>query len=106
MLIEGGFNVLGVLAGLNRRYFSPFQLKKLRRFLSGMTIVPAHCAERLDQLASAPPHDAEAVYEQLVADTLDLVRQHMPGVDVSAAARRLGQRRPPWTLAQLTSSTG
>lgn len=106
MLIDGGFNVLGVLAGLNRRYFSPFQLKKLRRFLSGMTIVPEHCAERLDQLATAPQHDAAAVYEQLVADTLDLVRQHMPDVDVSAAARRLGQRRPPWNLAQLTSATG
>lgn len=99
MLIEGGFNVLGVLAGLNRRYFSSFQLKKLRRFLAGMTIVPANCADRLDLLATAPLHDAAATYEQLVADTLALVREHMPDVDVTAAARRIGQRRPPWTLS-------
>lgn len=106
MLVEGGYNILGILAGLNRRYFSPFQFKKMRRFLSDMSIVPYRCAERLDQLASAPPHDAVAEYERLVEDTLGLVRQHMPDVDVTAASRRLGQRRPPWNLEQLTSVTG
>lgn len=102
MLVEGGYNVLGILAGLNRRYFSPFQFKKMRRFLAGLTIVPDRCAERLDRLASAPPHDAVREYERLVEDTLALVRLHMPDIDVSAASRRLGQRRPPWNLEQLT----
>ena len=106
MLVEGGYNVLGILAGLNRRYFSPFQFKKMRRFLSGMTIVPYRCAERLDQLASAPPHDAVAEYERLVEDTLALVRLHMPEVDVTAASRRIAQRRPAWNLEQLTGAIG
>ncbi len=97
-LVEGAFNLLGVLAGLNRRYFSPFQFKKMRRFLADLPLQPEQCAERLEALALSPAAEAAAVYERLVADIVSLVQEHLPGVDVTAAARRIGQRRQPWTL--------
>lgn len=97
MRLEGAFNLLGVLAGLNRQYFSTFQFKKMRRLLSAMTIVPDQCAERLESLMTLPPVEAGEVLETLVPEVLALVAVYLPGVDVTQAGRRVGYRRPAWT---------
>lgn len=40
MLVESAFSLLGVLAGLNRRYFSTFQLKRMRHLIDQMPLAP------------------------------------------------------------------
>src|SRR5258708_127757 len=96
-LIQIAFSVLGVLAGLNRMYFSPFQFKRTHRFVSQMTIAPIDLADRIDKLFEVPPSSAIRQAEQLVSETLELVRCHLPAADVSGLRRHLGEREQPWS---------
>jgi hypothetical protein len=96
ILVEGAFNLLAILAALNRQYFSTFQFKKMRRFLAPMTIVPARCAERLEDLFRLPPVEAAGAFETLVRDVVALIEQAWPDVDTEPVRRRLGYRRAAW----------
>jgi hypothetical protein len=96
---EAAYNLLGVLAGVNRLYFTTFQFKKMRRFLAGMGVTPERLAERLEALFTLAPADAVPVLEGLVGDVVALVEREMPDVDTSAVRKRLGQRRPAWAYA-------
>lgn len=46
MLVEASFNVLGVCAGLSRRYFTTFQFKRAGAFISTLDVAPADLAAR------------------------------------------------------------
>jgi hypothetical protein len=97
MLVESSQNILGVLAGLNRLYYSTFQFKRTRLFVDQMRIKPDDLADRLDDLFRL---DAEAAIDQLeslVSDTVTLVEKHMPHIDTSKVRQKLGQRQPRWT---------
>jgi hypothetical protein len=96
VLVEAAQNLLGVLAGLNRRYYSPFQLKRAHRFMDELRLAPPHLAARLDNLLMVDQVSASADLERLVQDTVDLVDRHMPEVDTSAVGRSLGKREQPW----------
>lgn len=96
MLVEVSLNVLGVLAGLNRRYYSSFQFKRLHRFADTLPLAPDRLADRLDEIFSLDPAAAAMAMERLVAETILLVEAHMPAVDTTAARRRIGQRQRPW----------
>src|SRR5262249_39800609 len=50
MLVEGAQHLLGILAGLNRRYYSEFQFKHMRAFVAGLRIAPPDLAARIDGL--------------------------------------------------------
>lgn len=95
-LSEAAFNLVGVLAGLNGVYFTTFQFKRVERFLTGLRLTPANLYVRLTGLFKAPPSEGLPALEQLVAETITLVEQHMPQIDTSAAKRRLGWRAQPW----------
>jgi hypothetical protein len=101
VLVESGQNILGVLAGLNRLYYSTFQFKRARKFIAGMRVAPENLADRLDGLFRVDDATAVAELERLVGETVGLVEQHMPEVDTSAVRRRLGARERPWTPAPL-----
>jgi hypothetical protein len=94
-LVEGSLNILGVLAGLNRVYFHPFQFKRMRRFIDQLALAPAQLADRIDALYTTPRPDGFFAYEQLVRDTVDLVDEHLPAVDTTRARRFLGRRQEP-----------
>ncbi len=99
-LVESAQNILGVLAGLNRLYYSTFQFKRMRQFVDQLSIKPDHLADRLDDLFRL---DAEAAIDQLeslVADTVALVEKHQPQADTSKVRQKLGQRQQPWTMPQ------
>jgi hypothetical protein len=98
ILTESAYNLVGVLAGLNRLYFTSFQFKKMRRFLGQMTIVPEHFAERLENLFRQDTGEAALALEVLVDEVTGLVEQHMPDVDTSAVRKRLGKRRGKWEV--------
>lgn len=96
ILSESAYQLLGILAGLNRLYFTTFQFKKMRRFVDQMRCKPESLADRLDALFTQAPPQAIGSLETLVREVMELVRREMPGVDVGAVTKRIGQRRPPW----------
>lgn len=99
MLVEVSLNVLGVLAGLNRRYYSSFQFKRLRHFAGTLAVAPDRLADRLDEIFTLDPAAASMAIEQLVEETIGLVEGHIPAVNTASARRHLGQRQHPWSPA-------
>jgi hypothetical protein len=95
-LVETSLNLLAVLAGLNRRYFSSFQFKRLHRFAADLPLAPADLANRLDVLYTLDPVAAGLAMERLVEEMLTLVEAHMPDIDTTPAHRHLGRRPQPW----------
>jgi uncharacterized alpha-E superfamily protein len=96
ILVESAQNLLGVLSGLNRLYYSTFQFKRMGKFIEQMSIAPTNLTSRLERLFRAEPHVAANQIEQLVQETLDLVDAYMPQVDTSSVRRRVGWRQQPW----------
>jgi hypothetical protein len=96
MLVEGAQRVLGMLAGLNRVYWSSFQFKRAHDFEARLRWKPARLADRLDSLFAGEVPAAVAELEALVAETLDLVDEHMPGPDTGRLRATLGARHRAW----------
>lgn len=99
MLVEASLNLLGVLAGLNHLYFSPFQFKRLHRFASRMRLAPDRLADRLDDLFSLDRSAASVALERLVEETVSLVEAHMPAIDTAPVRGLIGVRQRPWDPA-------
>jgi predicted nucleotidyltransferase len=100
ILVESAQNLLGVLSGLNRLYYSTFQFKRMSRFIEQMEIAPENLSERLESLFH---HEAPVAVDQLevlVRETIKLVEIHMPQVDTSSAKRKIGWRQQPWKLSE------
>lgn len=105
-LNESAYNILGVLAGLNRLYFSTFQFKRMHKFIDQMQIAPPDLGPRLEHLFAVAPAVAAPELEVLVRETVALVHTHMPQIDTSTVAGRLGWRQQPWTMPEDRSSVG
>jgi len=97
IMVEAAQNLVGLLAGLNKLYFTTFQFKRTGRFLNEMTIAPPNLAARIEALFQSDMKSAVADLEKLVAETITLVENHMPTVDTTQAKRRIGWRQEPWT---------
>jgi hypothetical protein len=97
--VETAYALLGILAGLNRLYFTTFQFKKMRRFVGEMRIKPERFAERLEELFAQTPAAAAKSLEGLTREVLALVEREMPDVDITGMQRRVGGRRPRWEYA-------
>jgi predicted nucleotidyltransferase len=93
MLLEASFNLLGVLAALNRVYYARFELKRLRRLVAKLELAPPDLADRLERLVHRPPADAADELGRLVVETRDLVSRELPDLE-------LPLRRPPGTRAE------
>jgi hypothetical protein len=100
IIVESAQNLLGVLAGLNRLYYSTFQFKRMSRFIAQMEIAPNNLSVRLESLFV---DDAAVVdrLEALVRETVELVEFHMPQIDTSLAKQKLGWRQQPWAIDPL-----
>jgi predicted nucleotidyltransferase len=81
--VESAYQVLAILAGLNRLYFSRFQFKRMRAFAAKMTVAPPGLAGRAERLFAGDPELALDELEALVRDTLALAAAHMPQVDTT-----------------------
>ena len=93
---DTAYAILGILAGLNRLYFTTFQFKKMRRFVGEMRLKPDRLTDRLEELFHQPPAAAAASLEALTREVLALVEREMPDVDITRMQRRVGGRRPRW----------
>lgn len=98
-LVESSYHILGILAGLNRIYFSPFRFKRQHQFIRQLQIAPHNLAERLENLFKLEYGSAVAELERLAEETVALVETRMPELDTSRVRRDLGKRRAPWTMA-------
>jgi hypothetical protein len=96
MLVEVSLNMLGVLAGLNRHYFSTFQFKRLHHFADALHFAPDRLADRIDESFSLDPVGAGMVIERLVEEIVLLVEAHMLEVDTTPVRQNLGKRQRPW----------
>ncbi|HEX6290770.1 MAG TPA: hypothetical protein VFZ66_16395 [Herpetosiphonaceae bacterium] len=96
MTLENAQNILGVLAGLNRQYYTTFQFKRMRHFIAGLEIAPSNLAARLEYLFEAEARASSLELEELVRETVALVEQHMPQIDTARGRRRIGWRREAW----------
>jgi hypothetical protein len=94
MLVEASFNLIGVSAGLSRRYFTPFQFKRAAAFIDTLGIAPADFARRLEELWVVDMHDAARSLRQLSKEIVELVERELPEVDTAAARKALSDGAP------------
>lgn len=93
--VEAAYRLLGMLAGLNGRYFTRFQLKRLHKLTAGFAIAPPAFGPRLAALLEGPVTAGFSALHALEGEVLALVAQHLPGIDVAAAL----ERRAAWPAA-------
>jgi hypothetical protein len=86
--VEACYRLLLVLSGLNRRYFTRFQVKRMRLLASRLLLAPPRLAERIEALLALPAPKAFDALHALEGQVLDLVAQEMPEIDLTAAHRR------------------
>jgi len=90
--VEACYRLLLVLAGLNRCWFTRFQVKRMHRLADKFKLAPPRLADRIEALLAAPPRAAFDALFALEGESLDLVAQQMP--DVALEVPR--QRRAAW----------
>ena len=86
-------HLLGALMGLNRRYAPHPWHKWLDWEISLLPVTPTDLNQRNREILTTSPHAAVAELAMLVEETLDLVDDHMVGVDVAAPRAAFETRR-------------
>ncbi len=71
-------NLLSILAGLNRVYFSTDEPRWVEYYLDKMPIKPDGTWERMKAVLAGDGADAVAILEGLMEEVLDLIEEHMP----------------------------
>lgn len=94
-MAQSAYNMLGVLAGLNRVWFTTFQLKRMRKLVDSFELAPPRLAERLEALFDPDAKKAVAELERLVGETRELVRERFADLELSLP-RELGTRHAPF----------
>jgi hypothetical protein len=94
LMVEACYRLLGMLAGLNRVWFTRFQLKRMHQLAGSFAIAPPQLADRIEALLQAPPREGLQQLHALEAEVLALVAQHAPEVDIGTAQRRQADFRP------------
>ncbi|NMG06285.1 hypothetical protein [Brasilonema sp. UFV-L1] len=98
VLVESVQNILAILAGINKLYYSTFQFKRMGMFIDKMNIVPENLSMRMESLFQSERRIAIRQLEDIIRETLELVNLHMPQVDTSKVQEKLGMRQQPWKL--------
>ncbi len=96
VLLDDAFNLLGVLAGLNRLYFARFELKRMRDFVAKMELAPPSLADRIEGLFSLAPQEAAEGLGALVEETRALVSGELPDLELLLPFPP-GTRQEPWS---------
>jgi predicted nucleotidyltransferase len=96
IVVEAAFDLLAVLAALNRLYFTRFQLKRMRKLVGRMRLAPSDLADRLERLLELDGEAAAHELERLVAETQALVAAELPDLELPLR-QPVGARREPWS---------
>jgi hypothetical protein len=92
--VDTCYRMLLTLCGLNGRYFTRFQVKRVHALATKLAIAPTAFADRVEGLLSAPPRQAFDALHLLEGEVLDLVALHLPGVDLDASRNRWAAYAP------------
>jgi hypothetical protein len=95
-LLDGAFDLLAVLAALNRVYFTRFELKRTRAFATKLRLGPPRLADRLESLFRLEPEPAAAELGRLVEETRALVLAELPELELPLPFPP-GTRQQPWS---------
>jgi predicted nucleotidyltransferase len=96
ILVESSFNLLGVLAGLNRLYFNRFELKRMRALTARMALAPPRLPDRLESLFRLEPDAAAEELGRLVEETRELVARELPDLELPLPFP-VGTHKQPWS---------
>jgi hypothetical protein len=100
VLAQSVYGLVGVLAALNRVYFSTLEFKRAHAFLSRLEIAPPDLAARLDSLFRSDERRSTDELERLVAETQALVSERFPDLDLplewGGRPTPPGERESPW----------
>lgn len=109
VLAQSAYNIVGLLAALNRLYFSTFEFKREHRLLSRLEVAPPNLATRLDALFEDDEQGSTAELERLVGEVGALVAKRFPDIDL---ALRWGEHQTPpgsreeaWVVLPVESRT-
>lgn len=94
VLTAGHEELLHVLLGLNRRYYSGF--KSLAAVVSDLRIAPQDLLERIRASYPLEAGRSKAMLMALVQETHDLVEEQLPEIDVDRLREILRYDRPLW----------
>lgn len=86
--VDACYRLLLILCGLNGRYFTRFQVKRLHRLAASLALAPAALAERIDTLLEAPPAEAFTLLHALEGEVIGLVAGRLPDVDLASVRQR------------------
>jgi hypothetical protein len=104
VLVQSAYAIVGVLAALNRLYFSTLEFKRASRFIARLEVAPANLAARLNTLFDSDERRSTAELERLVAETQALVAERFPEIDLAlhwaGKPTQPGEREVPWTSEQ------
>lgn len=93
--VDACYRLLLILSGINRRYFTRFQVKRVHPLTARFSIAPRELADRIEALLALPPKAAFDALFALEGEVLELVAAHEPAVDLATA----WQRREAWSAA-------
>jgi hypothetical protein len=100
VLVQSAYNLVGVLAALNRVYYSTFELKRVHAFLARFDISPPAAADRLESLFTSDARAATAELERLVGETHALALERFPEMALplewGGNPTPPGSRETPW----------
>jgi len=108
VLVQSVYSIVGVLAALNRLYFSTFEFKRASNFLARLQVAPPNLAARLDALFDADELSSTIEVERLVAETGALVSAQHPDIDLALKwgehQTPPGSRESPWASHAATGA--
>lgn len=87
--VDACYRLLLALCGINRRYFTRFQVKRVHKLAMSLVVAPLALADRMDALLNAPPAVAFARLHALETEVLALIDQQLPAVATQSARERL-----------------
>jgi hypothetical protein len=94
-LLDAAFNVLAVLAALNRVYFARVELKRTRSLVATFDQAPPALADRLESLFRLSPDAAAAELGRLIDETRALLAAEFPDLEL-ALRFPTRSRKQPW----------
>lgn len=100
-LVDSVHNLLGVLSGMNRVYFTPFQLKHTADLLAQLQIGPSDLQPRIQKVLYGEIEPGLEELRALITETRDLLAEHFPQMDLTPLDKSLGRSWKPWAVPAL-----
>ena len=88
--------IISVLAALNRVYV--LEIKWTDWSIEQLKITPSNLICRAKQIFEQAPQVAAQQVRQLIEETFDLVKIHLPDIDVESRQQKVFERLPRWAI--------